>query len=425
MLSERMGNSIVIEIGSSYIRGGFAGEHSPRFTIPTLFVGLENASTEAIRNQCTEALKILFLEYFQLRSKDCQVLVVENLFACSVLREQLFHVLLQDMQVQMVSFQPDMMMSMLSTGCSSGIVLDISSSECRALAIAHGRPLLSTFTATASGVNDACRRFRTLLSQCWGEEVGENLEEAYVRDLFERVAVALPEGEQASDVLLESHQHRPGCSDGAVPGWVRHQCLDTLIRGCDSQDGESRDEAGGAVGVVLACLLKCGVDLRRALLRNLVICGGGAGIPGVADAVWAGVVTSISCSSEDQPSPSRYSELRHLIVTSSSPNLPASPFDRTSLAWIGGSLFASIKIPNVTTLVSQTSSRQLCNRSRYISRDEYIQRAANARVPDWTCTDNSEWNWRFFGATASYQAPVQSSTPSSGAGSSGALRTRN
>lgn len=147
-------------------------------------------------------------------------------------------------------------------------------------------------------MNDACRRFRTLLSQCWGEEVGENLEEAYVRDLFERVAVALPEGEQASDVLLESHQHRPGCSDGAVPGWVRHQCLDTLIRGCDSQDGgmfvisryaskhnsvfvESRDEAGGAVGVVLACLLKCGVDLRRALLRNLVICGGGAGIPGL------------------------------------------------------------------------------------------------------------------------------------------------
>lgn len=65
------------------------------------------------------------------------MLVVENLFACSVLREQLFHVLLQDMQVrvlniyvfisnvdkvQMVSFQPDMMMSMLSTGCRCDMI---------------------------------------------------------------------------------------------------------------------------------------------------------------------------------------------------------------------------------------------------------------------------------------------------------------
>lgn len=40
------------------------------------------------------------------------------------------------------------------------------------------------------------------------------------------------------------------------------------------------DEIGGAVGAVLSCLLKCNFDLRRYLLQHLVICGGGAALPG-------------------------------------------------------------------------------------------------------------------------------------------------
>lgn len=44
------------------------------------------------------------------------MLIVEHMFAPKLLREEIFHVLFQEMQVQMVSFQPDLMMACLASG---------------------------------------------------------------------------------------------------------------------------------------------------------------------------------------------------------------------------------------------------------------------------------------------------------------------
>ena len=65
---------------------------------------------------CLEGIRWIFLEYLQIRSKDCNVLIIENMFAPTMFRDQLFNVLLNEMQVQSVCFQPDLLMPIIATG---------------------------------------------------------------------------------------------------------------------------------------------------------------------------------------------------------------------------------------------------------------------------------------------------------------------
>ena len=48
------------------------------------------------------------------------------------------------MKVAAVSMQPDLLLSMLPTGCNTGIIVDIGEAESRCIAIAYGRIILSS-----------------------------------------------------------------------------------------------------------------------------------------------------------------------------------------------------------------------------------------------------------------------------------------
>jgi actin-related protein len=52
-----------------------------------------------------------------------------------------------------------------------------------------------------------------------------------------------------------------------------------LIHGLSRSNGVV-DDKGGVVGALLACLCSCDMEARKSLSRNIVICGGGASIPG-------------------------------------------------------------------------------------------------------------------------------------------------
>ena len=239
----------------------------------------------------------------------------------------------------MVSFQPDLMMACLSTGARyfsyllsfflclfnkifshfllhlsirSGIVLDISSTEIRCLAIAYGTPILSSYTTTSIGVLFTQLLFQQLFQyHCQSNNIS-NVDLETINDLYYRVACISPacvklDGEcwnHAEDVIdghhlpVDVYDFPPTNQSRKViiPGWMRSCCLLPLILGCDhlyfqpaivstllesnTINIENNDEIGGAVGVVLSCLLKCSTDIRRYLLQHVIICGGGAAIPG-------------------------------------------------------------------------------------------------------------------------------------------------
>jgi len=440
---------VVLEIGSTHVRGGFAGECVPRFVIPTPFrftnksaLG-EQLSTSEIRIICLEGLRMIFLEYLQIRSKDCSVLVIENMFAVAVFRDQLFNVLLNEMQIQAVCFQSDMLMPLLATGCSSGIVVDVGSEECRALCIAHGRPLLNTFVATPIGVNQAAKRFHRLLSSCDAfsqETKGEIneppvLSEAFTETLFERVAVADTDDETAVDVRCVYEG-----TEVMVQGWLRSDCLTSLIAG-DDGDEDSHDEVGGLLGLILACILKCSADVRCIGLKNIVLAGGGAQLPGLPEAVCRKLCTVLNSPSEakSMTCADNINRLRPLFSSDAftegvsggsavlSPDsamklLAQHSFPKSSLNWIGGSLFASVKANRA---------------SKYVERDEYLLFSRNTataakkdmaksgekvghdiddlvlmRAPDWLSTNPNDW--RFYGSGKNSAAKQQGWTTASG-----------
>ena len=158
--------AVVIEFGSRIVRAGFAGEASPRLTLPVETFGVSFSSsltTEDLRHVCLGFLSSLFVEHLHVKSKDSTVLIVEPLVSSSKFREALVYVLFKYLFVAKVSLQPDLFMPILTTGLYTGIILDIGFSETRCIAVLQGRPLLNTIRMGKIGVRSGIDYLRRSL----------------------------------------------------------------------------------------------------------------------------------------------------------------------------------------------------------------------------------------------------------------------
>jgi hypothetical protein len=110
---------------------------------------------------------------------------------------------------------------------------------------------------------------------------------------------------------------------------------------------------------------------------------------------------------------SRYSELAALCPTLPIPD-PASrgrghliplwtpsPFDRDTFAWVGGSVFGSLK-GNVSRYLMR--EEYLAIRPRGASEEHSPSPLPSRRVPDWMSLDPSDW--RFYGSVDIQPAPL-------------------
>ena len=157
---------VVIELGSRLIRAGFAGEPSPRVIRPIEAFGVNFSSsleTEDLRHACLELLSSLFVEHLHVKSKDCNVLVIEPLVSSSKFREAIVFALFKYLFVSKVSLQPDLFMPILTTGLYTGVILDIGYSETRCIAVLQGRPLLNTIRLGKVGVRNGIEKLRKFL----------------------------------------------------------------------------------------------------------------------------------------------------------------------------------------------------------------------------------------------------------------------
>lgn len=177
-------DTVVFEIGSSLLRVGIAGEPVPRAVFPiSRFPGLQKCTNNLLLGPSrvtqlyTEFFHQLFIETLQIKSREYRVLIIEKFFCPRLERNCILTSLLRDLQVTTiriyfgkvrsyvtwapqwlkgflvilfskvlaVSMQPDLIMSLISTSECHGIVVDIGESECRALAIAHGRAVMHSY----------------------------------------------------------------------------------------------------------------------------------------------------------------------------------------------------------------------------------------------------------------------------------------
>ncbi|OSC96885.1 actin-like ATPase domain-containing protein [Trametes coccinea BRFM310] len=170
-----------------------------------------------------------------------------------------------------------------------------------------------------------------------------------------------------------SQQTGTGRGTLIIPGWVRERAAEVLFEGGDVDENSVAE-------VILECLLKVPVDLRKTLASTILVVGGTPMLPGFIPRLQAELVRAVSRTSSSQSSPSppsrpghpsrrpppgtasgydRYAPLRPLLPYFAILNNPAPPppasapaaanagkapaFTPAAMAWVGGSLAGALK----------------------------------------------------------------------------------
>jgi len=177
----------------------------------------------------------------------------------------------------------------------------------------------------------------------------------------------------ATDLRLKvtppaSQQTGTGQGNLIIPGWIRERCSELLFEGGDVDESSIAE-------VILDCLLKIPVDLRKTLASSILVTGGTAMLPGFIPRLHVELIRAIVISPSHSPRPpmapgrarplpyDRYAVLRPLvphlaILNNPSPPPPsdargsanagkASAFTPATMSWVGGSLAGALKTGGV------------------------------------------------------------------------------
>lgn len=168
--------TIIIEICYDCLRVGRAEDACPLFSIPcSLPLTHPPAQPQGLLIQLSGLLSGIFLERLHISPKKCKVILVEPMLCCASVRNALFTVLLSTLQVGAVSFQPDLPLAALGSGCSSALMVSVGVDESTALVVAHGRVLLGSLTTSKGGIGGLVEQLNTLLGGRLGLKDGVNV----------------------------------------------------------------------------------------------------------------------------------------------------------------------------------------------------------------------------------------------------------
>ncbi|KAG8449406.1 hypothetical protein GDO86_016161 [Hymenochirus boettgeri] len=169
--------AVVIDLGESFTKCGFAGENGPRCIIRSeirkpgipkpIKVVQYHINTEELYSYLTEFIHMLYFRHLLVNPRDRRVVLIESVLSPSHFRETLTRVLFKYFEVPSVLFAPSHLMSLLTLGINSAMVLDCGYAESLVLPIYEGIPILSCWGALPLGAKAIHKELETqLLEQC-------------------------------------------------------------------------------------------------------------------------------------------------------------------------------------------------------------------------------------------------------------------
>ncbi|XP_055496466.1 actin-related protein 10 [Leucoraja erinacea] len=378
--------AVVIDLGAAYTKCGFAGESGPRCIIPSeikkpgitqaVKVVQYNINTEELYGYLKEFIHMLYFRHLLVNPRDRRVVVIESILCPSHFRETLTKVFFKHFEVPSVLFAPCHLMSLLTLGINSAVVLDCGYTEALALPIYEGIMILNAWEALPLGGKAIHKELQArLLEECTvdtGTNTGEglasvmsSLPEETIEDIKVRTCFVsdLQRGEkiQAAKFNIDGKAERPQSPpdvayplDGERILHVKGSVRDSVIEMLFEQDNEEKSIAT----LILDSLLQCPIDTRKHLAENLVIIGGTAMLPGFLHRIMA----EIRCLVEKP----KYKE----VLATKTFKVHTPPAKPNSVAWLGGAIFGAL---------------QDILGSRSVSKEYYSQ---TGRIPDWCCLNN-------------------------------------
>jgi len=242
------------------------------------------------------------------------VVVCDQAYSPAPFRRALAFVLFKRLVVPSVSFVTDLVLPLYLTGLSSGIVVDCGHTSSRVLATFAGVPVLSAFSEAAAGGRHIQCRLRKLLQTslpaAQTSMAAEWLDKSdAIADLAVRacyVTCTVPATKHGPEVVLKSDLTMPFTANSHksvdIPAECRWRPTEALfdteygkdlgeeqeqeqrelealasLEGVEGVSGQHRNAAGCCSSVPEAfcqALERCPIDVRAAVVQNIVVCGG-------------------------------------------------------------------------------------------------------------------------------------------------------
>ncbi|XP_036405612.1 actin-related protein 10 [Megalops cyprinoides] len=378
--------AVVIDLGAAYTKCGFAGETGPRCIIPSELQrpGLQqpvrvvqfNINTEELYSNLKEFIHMLYFRHLLVNPRDRRVVIIESILCPSHFRETLTKVFFKHFEVPSVLFAPSHLMSVMTLGINSALVMDCGYTETLVLPVYEGIPILSAWEALPLAGKAIHKELEAqLVEQCTvdtdsstgqsvpavigtiSEEVVEDIKvrTCFVSDLQRGLKI------QEAKFNLEGTAERPAPPpdvdfplDGEKILHIKGSIRDSVIEMLFEQDNEEKSVAT----LVLDALVKCPIDTRKTLSENLVVIGGTAMLPGFLHRLLAEIRLLV-----EKP---RYQQ----ALATKTFRVHSPPAKPNCTAWLGGAIFGAL---------------QDILGSRSVSRDYYNQ---TGRIPDWCCLNS-------------------------------------
>lgn len=369
--------TVVFDFGAAYTKAGFAGENGPRVIAKSevkcresgkLVPVFQYRDDDELRHHLVDFIHKLYFRHLLVNPKDRRVVVVESLLCPTKLRNTLAKVLFRHYEVLCVVFVPSHLVSLMTLGVTTGLVVDLGYQEATIVPVYEGVPILKAWQALPLGGRAIHRSLCELLldrALTVGEDgkeqrlstVMEDLSDNVLEDIKVRTCFVTTldrSGRLQSNKYDRSVEPPPpapsvrypmsGSRILTIPGTVREMATEVLF--------ERDEDLLSVPSMILDALLKCPIDTRHALADNMVLIGGTASLKGMKHRILSEVRALVM-------SPP-FSDV--LQIKSFKVHHP--PAKDNYVAWLGGAILGGTEAVVL----------------RSLPRDQYL---TNDIVPDW------------------------------------------
>lgn len=336
--------AIVIDNGSGMIKAGFSGDDAPRAVFPSI-VGHNRRSSRmtCVGDEAESKSSILTLKhpiergivtnwddmetiwhhtfYEELREapEDHPVLLSETSLNPKRNREKMTHIMFETYNVPAMYISNQAVLSLYASGLSTGIVLDSGHGVSQAVPIYESCVIPHAILCLNLGGRDVTDSLVNMLSDEQGYPL-ETVTERVVARIKESLGyVALDYDEE-----LESAEDDSSISKSwELPDGEIITVAAERFRGPESlfQPSMIEIDGSGVHEITYNAIMKCDVDIREALFKNIVLSGGSTMFSGFTN---------------------RFSkEIKNLVRGRMRTKVIAPP-DRKYITWTGGSVLTSL-----------------------------------------------------------------------------------
>ncbi|KAL2728529.1 actin-related protein 10 isoform X2 [Vespula squamosa] len=346
---------VIFDIGSAYTKFGYAGETVPRGIIKTEVKCAESkevrkvfdySDIEDLYQLLVEFLHLLFFRHVVVSPKDARVLIVESSLTPSQFRDTLAKVMFRHFEIGSLLFLPTHLATISTLGTDTVLVLDVGYQEATLIPIYEGVPILKAWQALPLAAQIVHQNIKTYLKDSVPDYdlTEEIIEDIKVRTCFittlERSKQLGTENAPTPPPAVKY----PNIKSVTILGEIREKAYEVLWE---------RDNDNLSIPtMILDAIIKCPIDIRRALAENILLIGGTVMAKGFTSRLKAELLSLLKSE--------LYSE-KLKIKTFKFHIAPSKP---NYTAWLGGAIYGIADFP-----------------SRCLTKENYLKLN---RVPDWT-----------------------------------------